>query len=194
MTGAAVLTAVLAAVTFREDNKAPDETGRSVPQALGTAVMALGVFSTLLMPENNGIATLLRLHRILSVLAAACLLAAGVFRLLGKPVPFGCYAGAAVFFFVHVVTRYRAWSGNPQMVDYLHALGAGLCLSLFSYYETALTVGLGGRRQRLALGTLGIFCCVAAAARGEYPVLHLCGAGWLLSVLLTVRPGESKES
>ena len=129
-----------------------------------------------------------------AVLAAACLLTAAVFRFLGKPVPFGCYAGAAVFFFVHVVTRYRAWSGNPQMVDYLHALGAGLCLSLFSYYETALTVGLGGRRQRLALGTLGIFCCVAAAARGEYPVLHLCGAGWLLSVLLTVRPGESKES
>ena len=194
VTAAAVLAAVLAAMTFREDNKAPDETCRSIPEALGTAVMALGVLSTLLLPENDGIATLLRLHRILSVLAFFCLLAAAGFRLMGKPVPFGCYAGAAVFFFVHVVTRYRAWSGNPQMVDYLHALGAGLCLSLFSYYETALTVGLGGRRQRLALGTLGIFCCVAAAARGEYPVLHLCGAGWLLSVLLTVRPGESKES
>ena len=193
VTAAAVLAAVLAAMTFREDNKAPDETCRSIPEALGTAVMALGVLSTLLLPENNGIATLLRLHRILSVLAFFCLLAAAVFRLMGKPVPFGCYAGAAVFFFVHVVTRYRAWSGNPQMADYLHALGAGLCLSLFSYYETALVVGLGGRRQRFALGILGIFCCVAAAARGEYPALHLCGAVWILSVLLTVRPGESKE-
>ena len=193
VTAAAVLAAVLAAMTFREDNKAPDETCRSIPEALGTAVMALGVLSTLLLPENNGIATLLRLHRILSVLAFFCLLAAAVFRLIGKPVPFGCYAGAAVFFFVHVVTRYRAWSGNPQMADYLHALGAGLCLSLVSYYETALVVGLGGRRQRFALGILGIFCCVAAAARGEYPALHLCGAVWILSVLLTVRPGESKE-
>ncbi|MGN1027716.1 MAG: hypothetical protein ACI4P4_15085 [Faecousia sp.] len=194
VTAAAVLAAVLAAVTFREDNKAPDETCRSIPEALGTAVMALGVLSTLLLPENNGIATLLRLHRILAVLAFFCLLAAAVFRLMGKPVPFGCYAGAAVFFFVHVVTRYRAWSGNPQMADYLHALGAGLCLSLVSYYETALVVGLGGRRQRFALGILGIFCCVAAAARGEYPLMHLCGAVWILSVLLTVRPGESKES
>lgn len=193
VTAAAVLAAVLAAMTFREDNKAPDETCRSIPEALGTAVMALGVLSTLLLPENNGIATLLRLHRILSVLAFFCLLAAAVFRLMGKPVPFGCYAGAAVFFFVHVVTRYRAWSGNPQMADYLHALGAGLCLSLVSYYETALVVGLGGRRQRFALGILGIFCCVAAAARGEYPLMHLCGAVWILSVLLTVRPGESKE-
>ena len=193
VTAAAVLAAVLAAMTFREDNKAPDETCRSIPEALGTAVMALGVLSTLILPENNGIATLLRLHRILSVLAFFCLLAAAVFRLMGKPVPFGCYAGAAVFFFVHVVTRYRAWSGNPQMADYLHALGAGLCLSLVSYYETALVVGLGGRRQRFALGILGIFCCVAAAARGEYPALHLCGAVWILSVLLTVRPGESKE-
>lgn len=193
VTAAAVLAAVLAAMTFREDNKAPDETCRSIPEALGTAVMALGVLSTLLLPENNGIATLLRLHRILSVLAFFCLLAAAVFRLMGKPVPFGCYAGAAVFFFVHVVTRYRAWSGNPQMADYLHALGAGLCLSLVSYYETALVVGLGGRRQRFALGILGIFCCVSAAARGEYPALHLCGAVWILSVLLTVRPGESKE-
>lgn len=193
VTAAAVLAAVLAAMTFREDNKAPDETCRSIPEALGTAVMALGVLSTLILPENNGIATLLRLHRILSVLAFFCLLAAAMFRLMGKPVPFGCYAGAAVFFFVHVVTRYRAWSGNPQMADYLHALGAGLCLSLVSYYETALVVGLGGRRQRFALGILGIFCCVAAAARGEYPALHLCGAVWILSVLLTVRPGESKE-
>lgn len=193
VTAAAVLAAVLAAMTFREDNKAPDETCRSIPEALGTAVMALGVLSTLLLPENNGIATLLRLHRILSVLAFFCLLAAAVFRLMGKPVPFGCYAGAAVFFFVHVVTRYRAWSGNPQMADYLHALGAGLCLSLVSYYETALVVGLGGRRQRFALGILGIFCCVTAAARGEYPLMHLCGAVWILSVLLTVRPGESKE-
>ena len=193
VTAAAVLTAVLAAMTFREDNKAPDETCRSIPEALGTTVMALGVLSTLLMPENNGIATLLRLHRILSVLAFFCLLAAAVFRLMGKPVPFGCYAGAAVFLFVHVVTRYRAWSGNPQMADYLHALGAGLCLSLVSYYETALAVGLGGRRQRLCLGTLGIFFCVTAAARGEYPLMHLCGAVWILSVLLTVRPGESKE-
>lgn len=193
VTAAAVLAAVLAAMTFREDNKAPDETCRSIPEALGTTVMALGVLSTLLLPENNGIATLLRLHRILSVLAFFCLLAAAVFRLMGKPVPFGCYAGAAVFFFVHVVTRYRAWSGNPQMADYLHALGAGLCLSLVSYYETALVVGLGGRRQRFALGILGVFCCVAAAARGEYPALHLCGAVWILSVLLTVRPGESKE-
>ena len=193
VTAAAVLAAVLAAMTFREDNKAPDETCRSIPEALGTTVMALGVLSTLLLPENNGIATLLRLHRILSVLAFFCLLAAAVFRLMGKPVPFGCYAGAAVFFFVHVVTRYRAWSGDPQMADYLHALGAGLCLSLVSYYETALVVGLGGRRQRFALGILGIFCCVAAAARGEYPALHLCGAVWILSVLLTVRPGESKE-
>lgn len=194
VTAAAVLAAVLAAMTFREDNKAPDKNGRAFPEALGTILMALGVFSTLLLPETDGIAVLLRLHGILAVLAFFCLLAAAVFRLLGKPVPFGCYAGAAVFFFVHVVTRYRAWSGNPQMADYLHALGAGLCLSLFSYYETALTVGLGGRRQRLCLGTLGIFCCVAAAARGEYPVLHLCGGVWLLSVLLTVRPGESKES
>ena len=193
VTAAAVLAAVLAAMTFREDNKAPDETCRSIPEALGTAVMALGVLSTLLLPENNGIATLLRLHRILSVLAFFCLLAAAVFRLMGKPVPFGCYAGAAVFFFVHVVTRYRAWSGNPQMADYLHALGAGLCLSLVSYYETALVVGLGGRRQRFALGIPGSFCRVAAAARGEDPALHLCGAVGILSVLLTVRPGESKE-
>ena len=194
VTAAAVLAAVLAAVTFREDNKAPDETRRAALAGLGTAVMALGVLSTLLMPEANGIAVLLRLHRILAVLAAACLLAAGVFRLLGKPVPFGCYAGAAVFFFLHVLTRYRAWSGNPQMADYLHALGAGLCLSLFAYYETALAVGLGGRRQRFALGTFGIFCCVAAAARGEYPAMHLCGAVWMLSVLLTVSPGESREA
>ena len=192
VTAAGVLAAVLAALTFREDNKAPDEGRGAILRAFGAAVMAVGVFSTLL-PEGNGIAVLLRLHRILAAVGTVCLLTAAVFCLLGKPVPFGCYAGAAVFFFVHVLTRYRAWSGDPQMTDYLHALGSGLSLALFSYYETALLVGLGGRRQRLALGTLGIFCCVAAAARGEYPVMHLCGAIWMLSVVLSVRP-EAKEA
>ena len=193
VTAAGVLAAVLAALTFREDNKAPDEGRGAILRAFGAAFMAIGVFSTLLLPEGNGIQVLLRLHRILAAVGAVCLLTAAVFCLLGKPVPFGCYAGAAIFFFVHVLTRYRAWSGDPQMTDYLHALGSGLSLALFSYYETALLVGLGGRRQRLALGTLGIFCCVAAAARGEYPVMHLCGAIWMLSVLLSVRP-EAKEA
>ena len=193
VTAGGILTAALAALTFREDNKAPDDSRGAVFRAFGTAVMAAGVFSTLLLPEGNGIAVLLRLHRVLAAAGAACLLGAAVFCLLGKPVPFGCYAGAAVFFFVHVLTRYRAWSGDPQMTDYLHALGAGLSLALFSYYNTALLVGLGGRRQRLLFGTLGIFFCVAAAARGEYPVMHLCGAIWMLSLLLTVRP-EAKEA
>lgn len=193
VTAGAILAAVLAGAGFREDNKIPDENRRSLPRVLGSALMALGVFGTLLLPEADGIAGLLRVHGVLAAAAFFCLLAAALFSLLGKPVPFGCYAGAAVFFFVHVVTRYRAWSGNPQMTDYFHALGAGLCLSLFSYYETALAVGLGGRRQRLIVGTLGIFCCVVAAARGEYPLMHLCGAVWMLAVLLTVRPGKSGE-
>lgn len=193
LTAAAALMAALAWRLSREDDKAPDDPGRGLVPALGSAVMALGALSVVLLPESGGIPALLRIHRLLSVAAAVCLLAAAGFRLRGKPVPFGCSALAAVFLFIHVVSRYRAWSGDPQVMDYLFSLGAGLCLTLTAYYETALAVGLGGRRLRLALGTLGIFFCFTAAARGEYPALHLCGGLWLLAMLLTARPGERLE-
>lgn len=192
VTAAALVLAAAAWLRTREEDVCGES--RNVPEALGTAVMALGVLSTMLFPEKGGIAVLMRIHGILSLLGFGGLLAAAGFLLAGKKPPFGCYAAAAVFLLVHVVARYRVWSSNPQLANYLFALGAGLCLTLVSYYQAALAVGLGGIRQRLALGSLGIFFCITAAVRGEYPVLHICSAGWLLSLLLTAKTGETEEA
>ena len=59
--------------------------------------------------------------------------------------------------------------------------------------ETALSVRLEGRRQRLITGILGIFFTVATSARGEYELLHLGGALWMILTLLTGQSGEKAE-
>lgn len=193
LTGLACAAAAAGGILWRGENRAADGQNCPVLQAAGYLFMAGGICSTLLIPEEGGIPILMILHRYAAYAAVAALIAGAVCRLLGKPVPFFCPALASVFLLIHALARYRVWSSDPQPVDYLFALGASLCLCLFAYCETALSVRLEGRRQRLITGILGIFFTVATSARGEYELLHLGGALWMILTLLTGQSGEKAE-
>ena len=55
VTAAGVLAAVLAALTFREDNKAPDEGRGAILRAYGDVFQDHGVLSSQLLPESIGL-------------------------------------------------------------------------------------------------------------------------------------------
>lgn len=190
LTALALATAAAGGILWRGENRAADVPNCPALQAAGYLCMAGGICSTLLIPEAGGIPILMVLHRYLAYVAVAALIAGAVYRAMGKPIPFFCPSLASLFLLVHALARYRVWSSDPQPVDYLFALGASLCLCLFAYYEAALSVRLSGRRQRLITGVLGIFFTVATSARGEYELLHLGGAFWMLLTLLT---GQSER-
>ncbi len=193
VSAAAAVVCLLAILRFKGDNLCPDENRRNIPAAIGAAAAAIGLLSVLLTEDSGGIAILRQLHRIFAIPAAASMLAVAIFRAAGKPVPFLCRAIGTVFFLLHALARYQTWSSDPQAVDYLFALGAVLCLSVFSYCGCALTVSLPGRRRQLFAGLLGIFCCMTAGVRGEYPIFHWTCALWVAAELLTVRPTSGKE-
>ena len=154
--------------------RAPE--GRLV--ALGDGLAALGLLHSLLTAGtlNRGIL-------ILGFVTALCLIAAGIFHCRGRQPYFLTYGALCVFLAAYLVNRYRIWSQNPQLLDFLPALLAGIAIMLYAYQMTAGCLSQCSRRSWLVLGGLGAFAGLVGAAGGEMPGFCLGGALWILTGL-----------
>lgn len=173
--------AVLLFVKKQQPETNPDRFGR-ILAAVGSAVLALGIA----FPGGTAVSQMEALNTVyLAVrwLAVASMLAAAVCRLLDKSPSFLLYGAACLFFSVHMVMRYQAWSSHPQMLDYAYVLMAGIFLDLFAYYNAAAEAGVRKPGMRLGCGLLAWYFCCAALPRGEFVLLYAAGAVWALTNL-----------
>ena len=160
--------------------------------ALGNAAAGAGILVTVLTAESLAAGYLADTWQILGYAAPACLLLAGITRMLGKRPFFLLYVAACLFFLVHIVTRYQLWSANPQMQDYVFALLAAMALMFFGFYEASQEAGCGNSRMKLGMGLAAIYLCLAELARSSCPALYLGGILWVLTELVTVQKREEK--
>ena len=160
--------------------------------ALGNAAAGAGILATVLTAESLAAGYLASAWQILGYAAPACLLLAGITRMLGKRPFFLLYVAACLFFLVHIVTRYQLWSANPQMQDYVFALLAAMALMFFGFYEASQEAGCGNYRMKLGMGLAAIYLCLAELARSSCPALYLGGILWVLTELVTVQKREEK--
>lgn len=170
-------------------NRTPDSAGRRISAGLGDLLLGAAVLASLILGMPEGFPALLPVRKALVFLCFAAMAASGVLRILGRKLPFFLPAAASLFFLFNTLTSYPVWSRDPQLMDYAFTLGAELCLCLFSYYQAALTLGLPGRKQRLAAGLLGLFFCCASIP-GDFALIHAAGAVHILTILLSARPAE----
>ena len=151
--------------------------------ALGEGLLAGAIcLSVLYMGQVHS--TLEILRNAAAYLAAAGLLYGAYCRATGKTAFFGCYSAVCLFFVLYLVTIYRLWSSNPQLMDYFFCLMACVALTLLSYQNAALSVGIGSRRVWLASGLVAVCFGIAAASGAEAIVLYLGGAVWALTNLM----------
>lgn len=124
-----------------------------------------------------------RLWQILGLLSAGGLIWRAGCALLGKRDSFVSDLMLCLFLLSHLVSNYRQWCADPQILDYLfELLGMGAWM-LFAYYCACARVGLGKPRMHLATGLLTvIFCLSALGARGNW-LLCLGGAFFAASSL-----------
>ena len=160
--------------------------------ALGNAAAGAGILATVLTAESLAAGYLASAWQILGYAAPACLLLAGITRMLGKRPFFLLYVAACLFFLVHIVTRYQLWSANPQMQDYVFALLAAMAQMFFGFYEASQEAGCGNYRMKLGMGLAAIYLCLAELARSSCPALYLGGILWVLTELVTVQKREEK--
>lgn len=129
-----------------------------------------------------------RLWQILGLLSVAGLLLAALGRLLGKKPSFVSDMILCLFLLSHLVSRYRQWCADPQIMDYLfELLGVGLWM-LFSYYRACFRVGLDKPRMYLATGLLTVTFCLSALGTRSNLLLCLGGVLFTATSLICARP------
>lgn len=177
---AAVLLLIYFLVQKQEESASFEgSTSRGVPSALGHAIMALGILTTVLPGNPRMVGYLGAAWRWLGLISPVCLLAAGAAVYAKKKPFFLLHMVPCLFFVVHVVCHYQAWSGNPQMLDYLFALLGAMALMFFGFYTSALEAGCGSRRMALGMGLAAVYLCLAELANSAYPVLYFAGVVWV---------------
>ena len=162
--------------------------GRVVP-AVSSLLLAGGTAS-LLLEQVAGPAALVLIYRVLSVLAAAALVAAAVLHGTGRKVPFLLELPVCLLFVAQLLICYQLWSEVPQLMNYVLGLGAVLCLSLAGYFRLAQAAGLPGKSWYNAVGLLGVFFCAAAVAQGTFSWFFTTAAVWLAGIYAGLAPAE----
>lgn len=159
--------------------------------AFGCGLMALCVLVTAAFSlERSGLGYL---RYGMGLAAGSCLIFLAYSRFQGISISFLFHCIACIFFAIHMVSRYRIWSGNPQLLDYVFEVFACVGLMLFAYQQAAFELGMGKRRMQLWLGLLTAYCCLTALPGASYPLLYLGGAVWTLTNLCTLTPPPRRK-
>lgn len=149
--------------------------------ALGGALGALGLLSLLLGARPGTPLQAVWLGTM--AVAAAALVFDSLSQLRSLPGNVLPFAMLTVFLVVHLLTHYRLWSGEPQLINYLFSLLASLCFLVFTYCRAREAIGKPGNRARRFVGLLAVFFCLASLAGNPEPGLYLGLGAWVLTGL-----------
>lgn len=126
----------------------------------------------------------------LALAAAACLMASAYIQLKGARPHFLLYFVICLFFLFHMICKYRIWSGNPQVEDYIFSLFGCVFLALFAYHKTLFSTGEGKRRMTLFAGLMAVFFCICSIAGSEDARFFSAGAIWTMGNLCAIEIRE----
>lgn len=113
--------------------------------------------------------------------AVLALLVAGICRMIPKKPSFLCHSVVSIFFALQLVSQYRSWSADPQLMDYCFYLAAFICLMFTAYFLAGFEADLPNHRG-LVFSSMAatFFCCLALPESGDAPLLISC-ALWAFS-------------
>ena len=152
---------------------------------VGCILMTFGLLALSLQLDDS--VAILRASRLLGLLAAVCMALAGISRFLNQRPFFLLMVIPGIFFAVFLVGMYQKMRGIPQMDDCLPMIGASVVMMLYSYHQAAMDLGCSTFRSQIVLGCLTVYFCLTSLVNGESPVFYLCGAGWALMGILSLR-------
>lgn len=181
-------TAFAAATVWKRDGSNnykenfPANQGSFAPAILA----ACGILTAVLTAEGRD--TLTTLWRVLGILSAPALVFTGWCRIQGKRPSYLLHTVLCLFYATHLICRYRVWSGDPQLADYLWQLFACVFLTLTSYQHAAFDAGIGRRRMQLFCSLMAGYMGILSTVASDFPLLYLTGGCWALVNLCPLDP------
>ena len=183
-----ILSALVLGLVLMASRKPTVPSGHPILQGIGSLAAAAGILirsirhypAAELLPEFLGFA------------AGLGLLIAGTCCLWKRKVPFLCHSAVCIFFALQMISHYRSWSADPQLMDYGFHLIAFLFLMLTGYFLAAQDVQMG-KPSALTFCAMSAayFCCVALPESGDAMLLIPCA---LWAITCGVRSNAAEEN
>ena len=129
------------------------------------------------------------LSGVLGVFAAFCLVIAGLLRMLQLRPRYWLHGIVTIYLMIHLISQYRAWNSEPQLLLYCFQLLASVSLMFSLYYRTLLDSEKSYRRAYLFCTCSAIFfCCLSL--NGETPLFYLSLGILMTGSLCSMAPGK----
>lgn len=154
-----------------------------LPAALGSLAGSAGIGMTVATSSVVPDGVLGLVWKVLGIASMIALILVSFCRAKGKVPFFGMHLIVCIFFAVHLVTSYRSWSSNPQLMDYVFTLFASLGMMLFAFYHSCLEAGMAKLRLLPIMGLLAAYCCLVTLSGTSHFLLYLGCSIWALTNL-----------
>lgn len=155
---------------------------------LGSCLAAFGILITSLVefmqqPPSTSLLTLL-----LGLLCAAIMIFTGFCRLKGiHPSPL-FHSIVCIYLTLFLFGRYRMWSSDPQLQDYIFELLAIIFLMLATYHRAAFDANFGNRRWYSFFALAAFYFCMVCLPGCSTPPFFGGFAVWMITNLPSLRP------
>lgn len=107
----------------------------------------------------------------------------------GKKPHYAAYSLFAVCFMFYLISRYQAWSAEPEITRYVYKILALVCMMMVFYQQSAIRAGKGRFCSYFFWHGMTLFLSLTAVPSSANPALYLAAALWLL-VDPAPRPAE----
>lgn len=165
----------------------------SVFQGICSLIAAVAIATRSLSLYPMAFDTLDQVAAISGIVAGLGLLFVGACRLLGKKPGFLCHSALSIFFALQMISQYRRWSADPQLMDYCFYLAAFICLMLTAYFLAGFEAHMPNPRGLLLFSLAGFFfCCVALPESGDAFLLISC-ALWAFTCAPQVQKNDEES-
>ncbi len=129
------------------------------------------------------------LSAIFGVLAAACLVIAGLLRILRMRPRYWLHGIVTIYLMVHLICQYRNWNSEPQLLRYGFQLLASVSLMFSAYYRTMLDSGNPCRKPYLFFACSAILLC-CLSLNDQSPLFYLSMGILMLGNLCSTDPSK----
>ena len=184
-----ILTALLAAGLFllTRSIQGPEDYADAHPVSFFGGAGAVAAAVTILIVTIGDFGTEALLATLLGFAAAASLAAIAFFRLTGRKPLFLFHVVLCGFFAMRMVSQYRFWNSDPQLMDYVFYLSAYVLLMLASYQQAAFDADLGNHRNLWYFSLLSVYLCIVSLKGSADTWLILACGLWAFSNLTDLR-------
>ena len=153
----------------------------SLTGAIGCVAGGAGIVLTGILEKPAQAEIVWLLSLVTGCIACVCLLVIGYGRLKGRKPHYLLHCAVTVYFVVHLVSKYRSWSSEPQLQVFFFPLLAGVLLTLAAYQRTCLDAGQGSRKYYGFFQYAAFLGCLAGAPQD--PLFYGCMALWTFTNL-----------